>query len=429
MPVMHMTDATVRALVKAPPPRGRQIDHFDDPANGGTKGLLLKQSYGGTLAWYLLYYDKKGKSKQHKLGRYPAINLAAARSQALALLAELDKDRNYIAKKQQAEIDAENEAKAKLVTLSAVVEKFKKFHIEKQGLRTGKVMIQQINKHLIPKFGDREFRTIKRSEIVELLDDIENEHGASMAHAVFLIFRSIATFHAARDDDFNSPFVKKMGRYKTKQRTRVLNDDEIRAFWRATAKLDTFGALARVCLLTGARRTKVQLMRWKDIRDGIWYLGLENNEKPNCGVVKLTPIVCSIIEQQPRLEGNPFVFPAMYKRGPFNAFGQFQGKLMELMRKEIPSMPSHSLHDLRRTFRTRLSKLKIEPHIAERCMGHVVGNAVERAYDLFEYIDEKTAAFAALSAHIQEIISPPPSANVVKMIRRKPLTRERLERA
>ncbi|MCC8946470.1 integrase arm-type DNA-binding domain-containing protein [Bradyrhizobium sp. Arg62] len=428
MPVKHLTDATLRAFADEPPPQGTQIDYFDDPAKGGTRGLLVKHSYGGTLTFYLMYYLKGGKSKQRKLGRYPALKLAAARSQALVLQAELEKDNEYFEKKRQAEIDAENEAKAKLVTLSAVVEKFKKFHIEKQGLRTGKVMIQQINKHLIPKFGNREFRTIKRSEIVELLDDIESAHGASMAHAVFLIFRSIATFHAARDDDFNSPFVKKMGRYKTQKRKRVLNDDEIRAFWRATAKLDTFGALARVCLLTGARRTKVQLMRWKDIREGIWYLGLEKNEKPNCGVVKLTPVVRSIIEQQPRLEGNPFVFPAMYKLGPFNAFGQFQGKLMTLMRKEIPGMPSHSLHDLRRTFRTRLSKLKIEPHIAERCMGHVVGNAVERAYDLFEYFDEKTAAFGALSAHIQEIVTPR-AGNVVKMIRRKPLVRERLERA
>ncbi|WP_456856107.1 tyrosine-type recombinase/integrase [Bradyrhizobium sp. USDA 4501] len=425
---MHMTDATVRALVKEPPPQGKQIDYFDDPANGGTKGLLLKHSYGGTLAWYLLYYDKKGKSKQRKLGRYPALTLAAARVEARKYLAELDKDRAYFEKTRQAEIDAEKEAEAKLLTFRKVVEDYKRRYVERNKLRTAKVMIQQIDKHLMPDLGDRPFAEIRRQELKTVLNKVEDAHSASMADSVLAVFRSIAAFYTLEDEDYVSPIVKGMKRYKRKKRTRVLDDAEIRALWNATAKLGTFGALARVCLLTGARRTKVQLMKWTDIKDGIWHMGKAELEKLNAGVIKLAPIVASIIAEQPRLEGNPYVFVAMYKRGPFNAFGQFQGKLMELMQKEIPGMPSHSLHDLRRTFRTRLSRLKIEPHVAERCMGHVVGNNVERAYDLFEFFDEKTAAFAALALHVQEIVNPP-AGNVVKMIRRKPVVRERRERA
>jgi hypothetical protein len=67
------------------------------------------------------------------------------------------------------------------VTFATVVERFKRLYIEKSKLRTGKVMIQQIEKHLMPTFRDAEFNTIKRRSLMELLDKIEAEHGASMA--------------------------------------------------------------------------------------------------------------------------------------------------------------------------------------------------------------------------------------------------------
>ena len=46
MPVKHLTDATLRAFASKPPAHGTQVDYFDDPAKMGTKGLLLKHSYG-----------------------------------------------------------------------------------------------------------------------------------------------------------------------------------------------------------------------------------------------------------------------------------------------------------------------------------------------------------------------------------------------
>ena len=108
---------------------------------GVPRGLLLKHSYGGTLTFYAVYYDKAGKSKQHKLGRYPALKLADARIKAQRLQLALHDDRDHLIKQKQAEIEAE----AKRVTFAMVVEKFKKLYIEKNKLRTGKVMIQQID--------------------------------------------------------------------------------------------------------------------------------------------------------------------------------------------------------------------------------------------------------------------------------------------
>ena len=50
-------------------------------------------------------------------------------------------------------------------------------------------------------------------------------------------------------------------------------------------------------------------------------------------------------------------------------------------------MPHWTLHDLRRTARTILSRYATPDH-AERVIGHIIGG-VRGVYDLYEYADEK----------------------------------------
>lgn len=424
MPVSPLTEKFLRAL-KPPQPR-EQKDYFDDVKKGGTRGLFIKHSYGGTMTWFLMHYDERGRSKVHKLGRYPALKLADARIKAQRLQILLHDDRNHFEKEKQDKIKAAAEAAAKRLTFAVVAEQFKRLYIDKLGLRTGKVMWQQIEKHLMPKFRDREFKSIGRLEISELLDEIEENADAdpprprpAMADAVLAVFRSMASFHEARDDNYSSPIVRRMRRSKPNPRKRVLSHDEIRAFWTATEKLGTYGALARVCLLTGQRKGKVADMRWTDIRDGTWHLGHEPREKPNCGMIKLAPPVLAIIDKQPVLEGNPFVFAPEFKRNrPFNAFGLGADRLLKEERVIIPDMPEHTLHDLRRTFRTLCSEIDIDRETAERCMGHLIGNAIERTYDVHKYTAKMTAAFAAVARHVQNIVTPPPQ-NVVSLRRER----------
>src|SRR5216683_7730494 len=64
-------------------------------------------------------------------------------------------------------------------------------------------------------------------------------------------------------------------------------------------------------------------------------------------------------------------------------------------------LPHWTLHDLRRTFRTGLGRLGVQPHVAERCMGHVQGG-VERIYDRHKYQDE--IKFALAQCHVTKIV-------------------------
>jgi integrase len=222
------------------------------------------------------------------------------------------------------------------------------------------------------------------------------------------IIRRLCNWFASRDSDYISPVVKGMGRYPAadRKRDRILNDDELRALWKACTDAGTFGALLEVLLLTGQRRDKVLTMRWDNITEGVWTIPTERREKGNAGSLRLPAAVLEIIETQPRIAGNPFVFAG---RGG-KAFNNFTERTNELHAK-LGDMPHWTPHDLRRTARSLMSRAEVRPDIAERVLGHV-RPGVEAIYDRHHYDAEKADALARLAALVATIVNPP-EGNVV----------------
>ncbi len=88
---------------------------------------------------------------------------------------------------------------------------------------------------------------------------------------------------------------------------------------------------------------------------------------------------------------------------------------MTELRKQDPEAqppPNWTLHDLRRTARSLMSRAGVPSDHAERCLGHVIGG-VRGVYDKYEYLPEKRRAFEALAALIERIVNPP-AGNVVQ---------------
>jgi integrase len=99
---------------------------------------------------------------------------------------------------------------------------------------------------------------IKRSEINSLLDTIEDESGANTATLTLAYLRRVMNWHATRSDDFRTPIVRGMARAVAVKRDRVLTEDELRAFWRASVGWDhAFSRMLRFVLLTATRRDEV----------------------------------------------------------------------------------------------------------------------------------------------------------------------------
>ena len=61
-----------------------------------------------------------------------------------------------------------------------------------------------------PKLGARPIGEIRRSDIVRLLDKIDDGRGPSAADQTLAFIRRVMSWHASRSDDFRSPIVRGM---------------------------------------------------------------------------------------------------------------------------------------------------------------------------------------------------------------------------
>src|SRR5262245_12565825 len=75
---------------------------------------------------------------------------------------------------------------------------------------------------------------------------------------------------------------------------------------------------------------------------------------------------------------------------------------------------SSALHDLRRTVRTGLGKLGVQPHIAEAVLNHLPPKLI-RTYDRNTYAAEKRDALDKWATHLKTVIAQATGANVAAL--------------
>jgi integrase len=121
-------------------------------------------------------------------------------------------------------------------------------------------------------------------------------------------------------------------------------------------------------------------------------------EKVNDGKLKLPKFTLAIVEAQPRIRDNPFVFAGRGKKA-FNSFSD--GK--EDLGQKVQISP-WVIHDLRRTARSLMSRAGVRSEIAERALGHVIPG-VEGVYNRYAYLEEKGEALAAISNLVKSILA------------------------
>jgi integrase len=282
-------------------------------------------------------------------------------------------------------------------------------HVAKNKLRTHHEIERCLSRYVLPYWQHRPFSEIKRRDVAALLDRIEDRHGARQADVVLTIIRSIATWYAARDDYYALPFVRGMARYANGGRDRVLDDDELRALWAAAEQGGPFGSLVQLALLTAQRLDKLVDMRWSDISsDGCWTVPVLERQKTAGGELVLPEIALAILHRQPRVFGSDQVFPAARGRGhmcPSEGKKKFTAALnTQRSAAKLPPLPRWTIHDLRRSARSLMSRAGVNPEHAERVLGHRM-RGVQQIYDRHGYKDEKARALARLATLIATIVS------------------------
>jgi integrase len=383
---MHIL-LTDRHCDRAKSDTGAQIDFFDTKVSG----LALRVSKHGVKAWCFVYTAADGKRARMTLGRYPETGLAAARTMALEAKSDVAEGRDP-------------RSAGKVETLRAICEEY----LGRNGsrLRTKDYREATLERLVYPTVGHRPIAEIKRSEIIRLLDRIEDQNGPAMADLTLAFVRTIMNWHASRSDEFRSPIVRGMARTNARERARerTLSDDELRVVWSVADGAGLFGRYLQFLLLTAARRNEAAHMTRAELDGDVWTIPAARMKS---GKEHVVPLSATAMGKLPST--GEFMFSRNGRRR-ISAFSmrklRFDEAVLAVLRKDDPKakpLPNWTLHDLRRTACTLMTRAGVPRDHAERCLAHTIGG-VHGIYNRHAFFAEKKAAFEKLAGLVGEIV-------------------------
>jgi integrase len=250
------------------------------------------------------------------------------------------------------------------------------------------------------------------------LDKVKDENGPVAAEHTLVALRRLFNWHAARDDDFLNPIVKGMLTRQFNPRDRVLDDSELRLIWKvAQEHRNPYDYLIQFILLTATRLSEASDMNRAELNADCteWLIPAGRYKTKLDHLVPLSRVARDLLAEMPVVGRKGWVFTTAGAT-PISGFSKYKATFdRRALELHATPLPNWTTHDLRRTSRTLLARAGINADHAERALGHAIGG-IRATYDRHAYAAEKLAAFEALAAQIERIVSGK-KASVVTMLR------------
>ncbi len=252
---------------------------------------------------------------------------------------------------------------------------------------------------------DRELSTLTRADFVGLIDAIAAGGKLGAAQDLRKHIRSMLEWAVSKGlVQFNVMAGLRMPKPSRAERLengenggggKALSDSEIAGLWAAAGDFGAFGALMRLAVLSGLRRSELSGLKWDHITPDRIAIAAEHAKTGVSHTVPLTPAMRALLDRQPRTKSG-YVFAG---RGDTRMGGW--SKLLPKARTACGF--DFSLHDLRRTTRTLFSRLGVDEPTAELAIGHVRRGLVS-TYNKDDGFVARRQAFEKVSDHVMALV-------------------------
>lgn len=259
-----------------------------------------------TFIYYARYPTPQGmRPAKSALGKVGALTLAEAREKARSWRQMIERgvDPREEEKRQQAAAIEKRKN-----TFGAVADDYIA-HIKGQKQRKARQVENEIRREIRSHWEDRPITDITGTDVRDLVKKL-GLRAPYVAHAVYGHIRRIFNFVIGQGGDAygisQSPCDRLSPREfvpKKKSRQRTFNDDELRAYWFATEKMDyPYSPFYQLIVLTGQRLNEVAGARWRefDLAKRLWTIPAERFKSGHTQVVPLTDEVIRVLEKIPR---------------------------------------------------------------------------------------------------------------------------------
>jgi integrase len=416
------------ALCRTKPPRAGRLEIADLRQ----AGLVLRITPNGARSFaYRFRHPHSRKTLRATIGPYPATTLEAARKRAKQMAAQIADGTNPIEAK-----NAEREA-ASTRTFQALADRYLKEHAERHKRpRSAEEDRRNLAVHVLPKWAKRDFRAIRRADVIEVIESIVSAGKHAAGNRVHSLISKVFSFAIDADLLEANPAARLRKRGVEKVGRRVLDDTEIRTFWRGIVLPPVsrqVGLALRLALLTATRASEIAGARTAEFQNldkpeqAAWLIPGDRAKNRRDHLVLLAPLAVQTVKSAIELSGDSdFLFPTRLGRGgPIDrhtltvAMVRFakslKGSAAKTWHQEIPTP-----HDLRRTCNSRLAKLAVPKEIRDRTLNHITSlrDPESKHYNIYEFETEKRQALGKWAAEIEALIKPAAIVPIAKGRRR-----------
>jgi integrase len=352
---MKFTKATVAALQS---PAGKS-DHFEwDDATPGF-GIRLR---GDRRTW-TAQLRVHGRTRRLAIGDVAQIELEPARTAAKKFFAEATLGADPIKARQEARAKA-------AVTVGNVIEKYLAIRESVSRPSTRRHLVRYLRQYFAP-LHSQPIDAVTRRDVAIAVAEIAEKHGkasARDARATLSAFYTWALKEGIATGDANPVEYTNNPNPEAKPKDRVLKPAEIRAIWHSLPDTD-YGRMTRLLFLTACRRSEIAALEWSEVNFEKALLIIPGH-KMKGGLEHRLPLVAEaidILRSIPRQAGNSYVFGG--KQG-FTSFSYCHGELRKALAAIGDVTEAFGLHDIRRTIRSEMGELGVEPWIGEQILAH-----------------------------------------------------------
>ena len=332
----------------------RKTDYWDKEISG----FVLEVRGTGGKTYYLRYIEPNGRQRQTKIGGWHDVTFSAAKRKALQLRPQVVLGGDPLAdRKRKRAIPSYAELAQQHIDHARTY--------QKRPENTESV----INTHLLPRWGRMRLDEIKQPDIAKWLAEMRSELApATVEKLRMMLGRS---FELARrwglpGAEVNP--VRGISRFKfSNARQRFLTAAEAkRLLHHADASRNPrLGAIVRLLLLTGARKSELLVAEWRhiDLERRAWLI--PDSKTGKARHVPLSSEAVRVINSLPRLPNCPFMLANPRTKKPFT---DLKHPFDTARRKALIS--DLHIHDLRHSAASFMINAGIDLFAVGRILGH-----------------------------------------------------------
>jgi len=357
----HFKFTKTKLASLSPAPPGKRIQYYDE----AVPGLCVRVTDTGHRT-YCLYRKVKGRAERIFIGRVGEITLEQARGQATDFNGQIAKGMNpqETRRAQQGE-----------VSLAGLYEEFRTRHLlPYRRPLTIKEYDRQVRLYLA-RWHNRQLSSIRQRDVQALHGKIGKERGRYAANRLLALVKVMYNKAKAWGLFAGDNPAEGVVRFPERSRERFLQHDELQRF--VTALDEETNTTARDCLmmllLTGARRSNVQSMVWKDLDLDRAEWRIPDTKSGDPQTVTLTSRAVAILTQRQAEQEHPtWVFPGKGESGHIVELKSVWARLLK--RAGIEDL---RIHDLRRSAGSWMAITGASLPIIGKSLGHKTASATQ----------------------------------------------------